>query len=106
MNREAAMRQVNTLTQCIAANATVARAEFKPGNPVALEQSVKALKAMVANIDALGGLINDAAFDCPDTELHLTTEGAEDAEPLRFPDDLANPPAAQALSSNDGGVKA
>jgi hypothetical protein len=65
MNREAAMLRVNTLTQCIAANATVARTEFKPGNAEALERSVKALKAMVANIDELGGVIDEAAFDCP-----------------------------------------
>jgi hypothetical protein len=65
MNREAAMRRVNTLTQCIAANATVTRTEFKPGNAEALERSVKALKAMVVNVDELGVLLNEAAFDCP-----------------------------------------
>lgn len=79
MNREQAMRKVNTLTQCIAANATVARTEFKPGDPAALERGVKALKAMRDNLNELGALFDEAALDCPAMDLHLV-------------DDIAAPP--------------
>jgi len=83
MTRDQTMREVNEITQGIAALATILRQRFNPVSVSALADCVNDCKALRFNVDALGRVLDDAAFSCPppDDE-HQTAQGAD---VLRFP---------------------